>query len=85
MIIKFFDLKSFSEGVGYVLLSIDLLKFDITSIYDLSYKVITMQNMFGMLVWLWFFYLGYGSSVVTIQQSRTIKARYHSKFADELS
>ena len=40
MIIELFDLESFSEGVGYVLLSIDLLKLDVILIYDLSYKVI---------------------------------------------
>ena len=42
MIIEHFDLESFSEGIGYVLLSVDLLKFDVTLIHDLTYKVIAM-------------------------------------------
>ena len=39
-VIELFDPKSFGEGVGYILFSVNLLKLDVTLIYDLSYKVI---------------------------------------------
>ena len=48
MVIELFSPESFSEGVGQVFLSIDLSKIDVTSIFDLSYKVIAMQHI-------WFF------------------------------
>ena len=79
-----FDLESVSEGVDYVLLSINLLKLDVTSIHDLTYKVIAMQNMLGALVWLCSFRLSYGSSAVIIQQNRSINREYNSKLSDEL-
>ena len=50
MIIELFDLESFSEQISYVLLSIDVLKLDVTLIHDLTYDVIAAQNVFGMLV-----------------------------------
>ena len=49
MIIELFDSKSFRKWVGQVLLSVDLLKFDIISFYDLSYKVIPAQNILKVL------------------------------------
>ena len=67
VVIKFFDTEGFSEGVSQILLSIDLLKVDVTSINDLSYKVIAMQNVLGPMVRLWFLGLSYGSCAVTIQ------------------
>ena len=49
----FFELlvfEGFSKWVGQVLLSVDLLNLDVTSIHDLSYKVIVKQSVFGSLV-----------------------------------
>ena len=49
------------HGVGYVLLSIDLLKVDIISNHDFSYQVISAQNVLGPLMRLWFFRLSDGT------------------------
>ena len=45
MIIELLDSKDFSKWVGQVLLSVDLLKVDVTLIYDLLDKVVAVQNM----------------------------------------
>ena len=67
MIFELLDSKGISEWVDLVLFFINLLKIDVTSINDLSNKMIAMQNMFGSLMGLEFLYLSYGSSAVTIQ------------------
>ena len=42
MIFELLDTKGFSKWVGQILFSIDLLKLDVTSIYDLSDYVVAV-------------------------------------------
>ena len=67
VVVELFDTEGFSEGVSQILLSVNLLKINITSINDLSHKVIAAQNMFGPMVRLRLLGLSYGSCAVTIQ------------------
>ena len=64
--------------------SIDLLKLDIISIYDLSNKMVAVQNMLGTLMGLQFLRLSNGSSVVIVQQDKTINGARHSELTNEL-
>ena len=50
MVIKLFDSESFSKWISQILSSIDLLKVDVTSIYDLPDKMKAVQNMFSALI-----------------------------------
>ena len=72
VIIEFLDTEGFSQRVSHVLLSIDILKVDVTSINDLSYKVIASQDVLGPMMRFWLLGLSYGSRAVTIQEHRTI-------------
>ena len=56
--------QGFSEGVGQILLSVDLLKVDITSIHDLLDQVKAVQNILHLLVCFGFLRLSYGTSAV---------------------
>ena len=84
MIIELFDFNGFGKWVGQILLSVDLLKVDITSIHDFSDKVVAAQNMLGALLELRLLGLSYGSGAVTVQQNRTINRGCHSELTDEL-
>ena len=72
VVVELFDTEGFSEGVSQILLSVNLLKINVTSINDLSHKVKAVQNVFGPMVRLWLLSLSNGSCVVTIQKHRTI-------------
>ena len=48
--IELFDFESFSKWVGQIFLFVDLLKVDITSFHNLSYKVIAVQDMLGVVM-----------------------------------
>ena len=84
MIIKLFETEGFSEWVSQVLLFIDFLKLNITSIHDLSDQVVAAQYMLGALIGLWFLHLNNGVNAVVVQQDRTIDGGCHSKLVDEL-
>ena len=62
MFVDLFDTEDFSKWVSQIFLSIDLLKINVTSIYNLSNKVKAMQNMLDSLVRLRFFRLNHGFS-----------------------
>ena len=84
MVVELFYRQDFSEGVGQVLLSVDLLKVDVTSFHDLSYEVVAAQDMLGSVMRLWLFRLGNRSSAVTVHWDGTLQGRYHSQLAQEL-
>ena len=65
VVVELFDIDDFSEGVSQIFLSINLLKINITSINDLSHKVIAAQYAFGPMVRLWLLGLSNGSRDVT--------------------
>ena len=75
--------QDFSEGVSQVLLSIDLLKVDVTSIHDFSDQVEAMQNVLRLLVCFGFFRLSYGTSAVAVEQDWTIEGGCYSELSDE--
>ena len=66
-VVELFDTEGFSEGVSQILLSINLLKINVTSINDLSHKVIAMKYVLGPMMRLWLLGLSNGSCAVTIQ------------------
>ena len=66
MIIELLDFESFSKWVDQILPPIDLLKVNVTSIHDLSDKMITAQNMFGVLMGSQLLSLSNGSSIVAV-------------------
>ena len=83
MVVELLYHQGFSEGVGQVLLYVDLLKVDVTSIHDFSDEMVAMQNMLRPLVCLRFFRLSNGSRAVTVEQNWTNKGECYSKLGDE--
>ena len=66
-VIELLHRNGFSEWVGQVLFSVDLLKVNVTSIHDFSDKMVVAQNIFRPLVCLRFFRLSNGSRAVTVE------------------
>ena len=73
VVIELLHRKSFSEWVGQILLSVDLLKVDVTSIHNFSDEMVAVQNMLHPLVCLRFLRLSNGSRAVTVEQNWTNK------------
>ena len=73
MVVELLYCQSFSEGVGQVLLSIDLLKVDVTSIHDLPDQVEATQDVLRPLMCFGFLCLSYGTNAVAVEQDRTIE------------
>ena len=66
MIIELLDFEGFSKWVGEIFFSIDLLKIDVTSIHELTDKVMATQNVFDFLIKLKFLDLSYGTSAIIV-------------------
>ena len=73
------------HGVGYVLLSIDLLKVDVTSIHNFLDEMVAVQNMLRPLVCFGFLRLSNGFRAITIEQNWTNKGGCYSELGDEFS
>ena len=84
VVVELLYLQGFNEGVGQVLLSVDLLKVDITSIHDLPDQVEAAQDVLRLLMCFRFLRLSYGTSVVIVEQDRTIEGGCYSELDDEL-
>ena len=69
MVVELLYCQNFSEGVGWVLLSINRLKVDVTSIHDLSDLMEAVQNMLHPLVCFGFLHLSYGTSAIAVEQN----------------
>ena len=85
VVVELLHRNCFSEWVGQVLLPVDLLKIDVTSIQNLSDEMVAAQNMLRPLVSLWFLHLSNGSRAVTVEQNWTNKGGCYSKLGDEFS
>ena len=85
VVVELLYCQGFSKGVGQVLLFIDLLKVNVTSIHDLPDQVEAMQNVLHPLVCFEFLRLSYGTSAVTIEQDRTIEGGCYFELDDEFS
>ena len=83
MVVELLYCQGFSERVGQILLSIDLLKVDIISIHDLSDQMEAMQNVLRPLVCFGFLHLSYGTSAVAVKQDQTIERGCYSELDDE--
>ena len=83
MIVELLYRQDFSEGVGQVLLSVDLLKVDVTLIHDLPDQVEATQNVLRPLVCFGFLCLSYGTSAITVEQDWTIEGGCYSELDDE--
>ena len=83
VVIKLVHRNGFSEWVDQILLPVDLLKVDVTSIHDLPDQVEAVQNMLRPLVCFGFLRLSYGTSAVVVEQDLTIEGGCYSKFGDE--
>ena len=82
-VVELLHRNGFSEWVGQVLLFIDLLKVDVTSIHDFLDEMVTMQNMLCPLLCLQFLCLSNGSKAVTVEQNWTNKEGCYSELSDE--
>ena len=84
VVVELLHRNGFSEWVSQVLLSVDLLKIDVTSIH-FSDEMVVVQNMLRPLVCLWFLRLSNGSRAVTVEQNWTNKGGCYSELDDEFS
>ena len=85
VIIELLDFESSSKWIGLVLIFIDLLNVDVTSIHNLSDKIIAIQNILDTLMGLQLLGLSNGYSTVTVQQDRAINRECHSELVNKLS
>ena len=69
VVVELLHRNGFSEWVSQVLLPVDLLKIDVTSIHNFSDEMVAAQNMLRLLVCLWFLHLSNGSRAVTVEQN----------------
>ena len=69
VVIELLHRNGFSEWVGQVLLFVDLLKVDVSSIHDFLDEIVAAQNMLHPLVCLWFLRLSNGSRAITVEQN----------------
>ena len=82
-VVELLHRNGFSEWVSQILLSVDLLKVDVTSIHDFSDAMVAAQNMLRPLVCLWFLRLSNGSRAITVEQNWTNKGGSYSELGDE--
>ena len=66
VVVELLYYQGFSERGGQVLLFVDLLKIDVTSIHNLSDQVEATQNVLRLLVCFGFLHLSYGTSAVIV-------------------
>ena len=59
--------NSFSEWIDQVLLLVNLLKVDVTSIDNLPHKIVAMQNMLHLLACFQFLRLSNGSRAIVVE------------------
>ena len=85
VVVELLHRNGFSEWVSQVLLPIDLLKIDVTSIHNFSDELVAAQKMLHLLVCLWFLRLSNGSRAVTVEQNWTNKGGCYSELDDEFS
>ena len=85
VVVELLHRNGFSEWVSQVLLPIDLLKIDVTSIHNFPDEMVAAQNMLRPLVCLRFLRLSNGSRVVTREQNWTNKGECYSELDDEFS
>ena len=83
VVVELLHCNGFSEWVGQVLLSVDLLKVDITSIHNFLDEMVAAQNMLHPLVCLGFLRLSNGSRAVTVEQNWTNKGGWYFELDDE--
>ena len=83
VVVELLHRNGFSEWVGQVLLSVDLLKVNVTSIHYLPDEMVAVQNMLRPLVCFRFLCLSNGSRAVTIEQNWTSKGGCYSELGDE--
>ena len=82
-VVELLHRNGFSEWVSQILLPIDLLKVDVTSIHYFSDEMVAVQNMLRLLVCLRFLRLSNGSRAVTVEQNWTNKEGCYSELGDE--
>ena len=83
VVVELLHRNGFSEWVSQVLLLVNLLKIDVTSIHNFLDEMVAAQNMLRPLVCLGFLRLSNGSRAVTVEQNWTNKGGCHSKLGDE--